>query len=109
MNRQLFIVDDDEVIRLLLESHFRTRGFTCQQAIAPIRTAIVNHTNHITNLITDLLCTLQDGFRKAKFRAALRVAWDTISKSFIKKINDHIDPPTEFKQLITTTFYYKPG
>ena len=75
------------------------------QAVAAIRTAIAHHTNHIT----DLLCTVQDGFRKAKFRAALRVAWDTISNALTKKINDDDDPPPEFKRLFTTTLLYKSG
>jgi hypothetical protein len=75
------------------------------QAVAAIRTAIANHTNHIT----DLLCTLQDGFRKAKFRASLRIAWDTISNALTKKFNDDDGPPPEFKRLFTTTIIYKSG
>ena len=37
--RPLLIVDDDEVIRLLLESHFRTRGFRSPIWICPAWTA----------------------------------------------------------------------
>ena len=73
------------------------------QAVAAIRTVIAHHTNHIT----DLLCTLQDGFRKAKFRTALRAAWCTISNAIANTASD--EPPPKFKRLINTTFPYKPG
>jgi hypothetical protein len=75
------------------------------QAVAAIRTAVAHHTNRIT----DLICTVQDGFRKAKFRAALRIAWDTISNALTQKINDDDGPPPQFKRLFTTTFIYKSG
>lgn len=61
MSRELLIVDDDEVIRLLLESHFRTRGFSCQTASSGNEAlAILSH-GQIQVLITDLDMPGMDG------------------------------------------------
>jgi DNA-binding NtrC family response regulator len=61
MNRQLLIVDDDEVIRLLLESHFRTRGFTCQTASGGNEALEILGRGQIQVLITDLDMPGMDG------------------------------------------------
>jgi CheY-like chemotaxis protein len=61
MNRQLLIVDDDEVIRLLLESHFRTRGFTCQTASSGNEALAILCRGQIQVLITDLDMPDMDG------------------------------------------------
>jgi Transposase DDE domain len=73
------------------------------QAVAAIRAAIALHTNNITSL----LCTLQNGFRKAKFRTALRAAWRIIGDTLANREDD--DPPPEFTKLFTTTIRYKSG
>ena len=73
------------------------------QAIAAIRTAIACHLNRITNL----LCTLHDGFRKAKFRAAIRATSRIIRDALT---NTHgKEPPPEFMHLIHATIPYEPG
>lgn len=73
------------------------------QAIAAIRTAIACHVNRIT----DLLGTLQDGFRKAKFRTAIRAATRIICDALTNAGGK--EPPPEFLQLIHATIPYKPG
>lgn len=61
MNRQLLIVDDDDVIRLLLESHFRTPGFTCQTASGHNEALTILNRGHTQVLITDLDMPGMDG------------------------------------------------
>jgi CheY-like chemotaxis protein len=61
MNRQLLIVDDDEVIRLVLESHFRTRGFICQTASSGNEALSILNRGQIQVLITDLDMPGMDG------------------------------------------------
>jgi DNA-binding NtrC family response regulator len=61
MNRQLLIVDDDEVIRLLLESHFRQRGFTCQVASGGNEALEILSRGQTQVLITDLDMPGMDG------------------------------------------------
>ena len=61
MNRQLLIVDDDEVIRLLLISHFSSRGFTCQAAGGGIEALEILGRGKIEVLITDLDMPGMDG------------------------------------------------
>jgi hypothetical protein len=73
------------------------------QAIAAIRTAIACHVNRITNL----LCTLHDGFRKAKFRAAIR-ATSRIIRDALTNTGSK-EPPPEFMHLIHATIPYEPG
>jgi hypothetical protein len=77
--------------------------FMLMQAIAAIRTAIACHVNHIT----DLLCTLQKGFRKAKFRTAIRAATRIIHDALTNTGGK--EPPPEFMQLIHATIPYEPG
>lgn len=73
------------------------------QAIAALRTAIAHDANHIT----DLLCTLRDGYRKAKFRSALRAASRIICDALTN--TGGTDPPPEFRRLIGTTVPYESG
>lgn len=73
------------------------------QAIAATRTAIANHINRIT----DLLDTLQDGFRKVKFRTAIRATTRIIRDALTNTGGK--EPPPEFMQLIETTITFKPG
>lgn len=73
------------------------------QAIAAIRTAIARHVNRIT----DLLCTLRDGFRKAKFRTAIRAATRIIRDVLTNNVGE--EPPSEFMRLIQTTIPYELG
>ena len=73
------------------------------QAIAAIRAVIALHTNHISNL----LCTLKEGFRKAKFRTALRATCRALCDVLTASRADR--PPPEFRQLLETTIAYKPG
>jgi hypothetical protein len=73
------------------------------QAIAAVRAAIAHHVNRIT----DLLCTLQDGFRKAKFRTAIR-ATSRIIRDALTNTGGK-EPPPEFMQLINATIPYKSG
>ena len=73
------------------------------QAIAAIRTAIACHVNRIT----DLLCTLQSGFRKTKFRAAIR-ATSRIIRDALTNTGGK-EPPPEFMRLIHATIPYEPG
>ena len=73
------------------------------QAVAALRTAIAVHINNIT----DLLCSLRDGFRKAKFRTALGAAWRVIGNALTNTGDD--DPPPEFKQLVVTAVPYISG
>lgn len=73
------------------------------QAIAAIRTAIARHVNRIT----DLLCTLRKGFRKAKFRTAIRAATRIIRDALINTGGK--EPPPEFMRLIHATVPYEPG
>ncbi len=61
MGRQLLIVDDDEVIRLMLESHFRIRGYTCQTAIDGNTALAILSRGQIQVLITDLDMPGMDG------------------------------------------------
>jgi Transposase DDE domain len=73
------------------------------QAIAAIRTAIAHHVNNIA----DLLCTLQKGFRKAKFRTAIRAATRIIRDALNNTGGK--EPPPEFMRLIQATIPYEPG
>lgn len=73
------------------------------QAIAAIRTAIACHVNRITGL----LCTLQDGFRKTKFRTAIRATSRIIHDALTNTGGK--EPPPEFLQLIRATIPYEPG
>ena len=73
------------------------------QAIAALRTAVACHVNRIT----DLLCTLQDGFRKAKFRTAIR-ATSRIIRDALTNTGGK-EPPPEFMHLIHATIPYESG
>ena len=73
------------------------------QAIAAMRTRIAHQANHIT----DLLCSLRDGYRKAKFCTALRTVWSVICTAMTTPTDDQ--PPPAFWQLVTKTVPYRPG
>lgn len=73
------------------------------QAVAAIRTRIARRVNHIT----DLLCSLKNGYRKAKFSTALTAVWNLICIALTAP-NTH-EPPPVFERLLRTTVPYRPG
>jgi hypothetical protein len=76
---------------------------TLMQAVAATRTRITHHVNHIT----DLLCSLKDGFRKAKFRTALTSVWSLICTALTTPCAD--EPPPSFERLYNSLVPYRPG
>lgn len=73
------------------------------QAIAAVRTRIAHHVNHIT----DLLCSLRDGYRKTKFTTTLRMVWRVICAAMTRPKDDR--PPPGFRRLVEKTLQYRPG
>ena len=61
MTRQLLIVDDDEVIRVLLETHFTSRGFACSLASDGCEALEILASGQIHVAITDLDMPRMDG------------------------------------------------
>jgi CheY-like chemotaxis protein len=54
MSRSILIVDDDAIIRLLLQTHFTRRGFTCIMAGDGAEALAVLEHRRVDVLITDL-------------------------------------------------------
>jgi Transposase DDE domain len=73
------------------------------QAIAALRTPIARHLNHIT----DLLSSLDHGYRKTRFRQTLAVVWNLICAALTTPLRDR--PPPQFQRLLRTTVAYSPG
>jgi hypothetical protein len=76
---------------------------TLMQAVAAIRTSIAHHVNHIT----DLLCSLKEGYRKAKFSNALQTVRNLTH--IVLTTPKAAEPPPIFEQLISQLVTYKPG
>jgi CheY-like chemotaxis protein len=54
MKRQILIVDDDATIRVLLETHFAARGFSCQVASDGGSALAILRGGQIQVVVTDL-------------------------------------------------------
>ncbi len=76
---------------------------TLMQAVAAIRASIAHHVNHIT----DLLCSLKNGFRKTKFSTALKTVWFLICTTLTTPRAG--EPPPIFERLCNNLVPYRPG
>jgi hypothetical protein len=73
------------------------------QAVAVLRARVAQHVNDIT----DLLCSQKDGYRKTKFRTALKATWFLICATLTTPSAG--EPPPIFEQLCNSLVPYRPG
>lgn len=76
---------------------------TLMHAIAALRTRIA----HKVNSITDLLSSLRDGYRKAKFSTTVRMVWHVTCTAMATPGED--EPPLVFWRLMKKAIPYRPG
>ena len=75
---------------------------TLMQAVAALRTRISQQ----CNTIKDILCSLKNGFRKAKFRSALKATWILTRTALVEP--EKKEPCQMFIRLISKLFLYRP-
>jgi hypothetical protein len=76
---------------------------TLMQAVAALRASVAQHVNDIT----DLLCSLKNGFKKARFSTAVKTVWFLICATLTAP--NPGEPPPIYERLCHSLVPYRPG